>query len=193
MQPLRYAWNTNGCANHRLYDAIELVADAGYDGLALTLDWHHFDPFAEDWQQQAEKLKQTLDSKQLGSVIETGARFLLNHRTKHEPTLINPEASDEVLEQIGEILAPLAGSDDPRPAIAAHVERRHAVGRAEHLVAFLLEPETQHLGENHVVVGNEDTRHSKLHSLGQGNTPAMVNKASIRTGGERRYLAELGL
>ena len=35
---LRYAWNTNGCANHRLYDAIELVADAGYQGLAHQLD-----------------------------------------------------------------------------------------------------------------------------------------------------------
>ncbi len=90
-KPLRYAWNTNGCANHRLYDAIELVADAGYDGLALTLDWHHLDPFADDWQQQTERLRKTLDNKKLGSVIETGARFLLNHRIKHEPTLINPE------------------------------------------------------------------------------------------------------
>ena len=90
-KPLRYAWNTNGCANHRLYDAIELVADAGYDGLALTLDWHHLDPFADDWQQQTERLRKTLDDKKLGSVIETGARFLLNPRIKHEPTLINPE------------------------------------------------------------------------------------------------------
>ena len=88
--PLRYAWNTNGCANHRLYDALELVADAGYDGLALTLDWHHLDPFAPDWQRQTERLRTTLDNKKLGSVIETGARFLLNPKVKHEPTLINP-------------------------------------------------------------------------------------------------------
>ena len=88
---LRYAWNTNGCANHRLYDAIALVAEAGYDGLALTLDWHHLDPFAADWQQQTEKLRAALDEKKLGSVLETGARFLLNPRVKHEPTLIHPE------------------------------------------------------------------------------------------------------
>ena len=89
--PLRYAWNTNGCANHRLYDAIELVAEAGYDGLALTLDWHHLDPFADDWQRQTETLRDTLDQKNLGSVLETGARFLLNPKVKHEPTLLNPE------------------------------------------------------------------------------------------------------
>ena len=88
---LRYAWNTNGCANHRLYDAIDLVAEAGYDGLALTLDWHHLDPFAPDWQQQTDTLGQTLEQKQLGSVLETGARYLLNPRVKHEPTLLNPE------------------------------------------------------------------------------------------------------
>lgn len=90
MPSLRYAWNTNGCANHRLYDAIELVSEAGYDGLALTLDWHHLDPFADDWAAQTAKLRDTLDQKKLGSVIETGARFLLNPKVKHEPTLINP-------------------------------------------------------------------------------------------------------
>ena len=43
---LRFAYNTNGAANHRLDDAIRLIADAGYDGIALTLDHHHLDPFA---------------------------------------------------------------------------------------------------------------------------------------------------
>lgn len=92
MQQLRYAWNTNGCANHRLYDALDLVADAGYQGLALTLDWHHLDPFTADWQRQAEKLSTALAQKQMGSVIETGARYLLNPKIKHEPTLLHPEA-----------------------------------------------------------------------------------------------------
>lgn len=40
--------------------------------------------------------------------------------------VINPDASDAVLAQLGEVLAPLAGTEDPRPAIAAHVERRQA-------------------------------------------------------------------
>ena len=40
--------------------------------------------------------------------------------------VIDPDASDEILAQIGDILAPLAGDEDPRPAISAHVERRQA-------------------------------------------------------------------
>ena len=90
-QQLRFAYNTNGCNNHRLHDAIDLIAEAGYNGIALTLDWQHLDPFAEDWQQQTEKLKEKLDALGLSSVIETGARYLLDPREKHEPTFLNPQ------------------------------------------------------------------------------------------------------
>ena len=88
---LRYAYNTNGCANHRLADAIALIADAGYSGVALTLDIHHLDPFAPDHERQAERLGAELARRGLGLVIETGARFLLDPRLKHEPTLVHPE------------------------------------------------------------------------------------------------------
>jgi sugar phosphate isomerase/epimerase len=44
MPPLRLAFNTNGLAHHRLDDAIDLLADLGYDGVALTPDVQHLDP-----------------------------------------------------------------------------------------------------------------------------------------------------
>ena len=87
---LRYAYNTNGASNHRLEDALSLIADSGYDGVALTLDHHHFDPFAPRLDHRASKLSSRLDELGLGLVVETGARFLLNPRQKHEPTLIHP-------------------------------------------------------------------------------------------------------
>jgi sugar phosphate isomerase/epimerase len=90
--PLRFAYNTNGTANHRLDDALELIADSGYNGVALTLDHHHLDPFAPDLQRRAEQLAAELDRLKLGLVIETGARYLLDPRRKHEPTLLHPEA-----------------------------------------------------------------------------------------------------
>ncbi|TNC14321.1 sugar phosphate isomerase/epimerase [Methylobacterium terricola] len=90
---LRFAYNTNGAANHRLDDALGLIADAGYDGVALTLDIHHLDPFAEGWAQEAERVRGRLYSLGLGSVVETGARFLLDPRAKHEPTLVTADAA----------------------------------------------------------------------------------------------------
>ena len=89
---LRFAYNTNGTANHRFEDALALIADAGYDGVALTLDHHHFDPFAPELSRRAEELAACLSQRKLGCVIETGARYLLNPRAKHEPTLVSPEA-----------------------------------------------------------------------------------------------------
>jgi sugar phosphate isomerase/epimerase len=85
---LRFAYNTNGAANHRLDDAIHLIADSGYEGVALTLDHHHLDPFAEDWQAEAGRLAALLSRVGLGSVVETGARYLLDPRDKHEPTFV---------------------------------------------------------------------------------------------------------
>lgn len=94
---LRFAYNTNGTANHRFEDALALIADAGYDGVALTLDHHHFDPFAPELSRRAEKLAAHLSRLGLGCVIETGARYLLNPRAKHEPTLVSPEAEGREL------------------------------------------------------------------------------------------------
>ena len=87
---LRFAYNTNGCANHRLDDALALIADSGYDGVALTLDIHHLDPFAPDFPAQRRAVAARLRNLGLGCVVETGARFLLEPRAKHEPTLISP-------------------------------------------------------------------------------------------------------
>jgi len=88
---LRYAYNTNGTANHRLSDAVTLIAEAGYEGVALTLDHHHLDPMEDGWVARAEALARDLHARGLGCVIETGARYLLDPRAKHEPTLLTPD------------------------------------------------------------------------------------------------------
>ena len=88
---LRFAYNTNGTASHRLDDALMLMAETGYSGVALTLDHNHFDPFAASWEADARKLAQRLRGIGFGSVIETGARYLLDPRAKHEPTLVTAD------------------------------------------------------------------------------------------------------
>jgi sugar phosphate isomerase/epimerase len=89
---MKFAFNTNGAANHRLDDALGLIADAGYDGVALTLDIHHLDPFAPDFAAERKRVAARLRQLGLGCVVETGARFLLDPRAKHEPTLVTASA-----------------------------------------------------------------------------------------------------
>ncbi len=88
---LRYAYNTNGLAHHRLDDALALLADTGYDGVALTLDVQHLDPFADDCLARAEQVRERCDALGLGVVVETGARYLMDPRDKHEPTLVTAD------------------------------------------------------------------------------------------------------
>lgn len=94
---LRYAYNTNGAQNHRLEDALALISDSGYDGVALTLDHHHLDPFAPNLSTRSERLAARLSDLGLGIVIETGARFLLDPHRKHEPTLLTPDPESRSL------------------------------------------------------------------------------------------------
>jgi sugar phosphate isomerase/epimerase len=80
-------YNTNGLQNHRLEDALALLADHGYRAVALTLDVAHLDPLRAS-AAEVERIAGALARLQLQPVVETGARFLLDPRHKHEPTLM---------------------------------------------------------------------------------------------------------
>jgi L-ribulose-5-phosphate 3-epimerase len=83
-------YNTNGFAHHDPLEAIAVLAGLGYRSVALTLDHGRLNPFASDFKQQLKRVKDTLEGYGMRSVIETGARFLLDPYTKHEPTLVSP-------------------------------------------------------------------------------------------------------
>ena len=85
-------YNTNGLAFHDPFEAVELLAEIGYRSVALTLDHGPLNPFTHDLAAQLDKMRQLLDRLALRSVIETGARFLLDRNRKHEPTLVSPGA-----------------------------------------------------------------------------------------------------
>ncbi len=86
------AYNTNGLAFHPLEDALSLIADEGFRGVGLTLDHHHLDPRDRAAAvRAAERVRATLHRLGLRATIETGARFILDPRRKHQPTLISAD------------------------------------------------------------------------------------------------------
>ncbi|MEM9222464.1 MAG: sugar phosphate isomerase/epimerase family protein [Pseudomonadota bacterium] len=87
---IRFAYNTIGATNHRLSDAIDLIADAGYQGVTVTIDCNHLDPFSEASAAQIDVLAGALEAADLAVVLDTNARFVLDPRQRHEPTLLTP-------------------------------------------------------------------------------------------------------
>ena len=91
---LKIGYNTNGFPHHRLEDALRILADLGYQSVALTLDYRALDPFDADLPRQLPKVQVLLDRLQLRCVVETGARFLLDPWRKHQPTLLSREPEE---------------------------------------------------------------------------------------------------
>src|SRR5262245_17271743 len=89
----RIGYATSGFANHRLEDAIDVLAELGYRAVTLTLDVHHLDPFAPDLHARTAAIRRRLQRHDLGVVVECGARFLLDPRRKHRPTLMDPDGA----------------------------------------------------------------------------------------------------
>jgi L-ribulose-5-phosphate 3-epimerase len=86
---LRFGYVSNGLSDHRLEDALELLSENGYSGIALTLDHIHFDPLAPRLRARAARLRTELEALGMDAVVETGARFVLDPRRKHFPTLVS--------------------------------------------------------------------------------------------------------
>lgn len=89
---MRPGYNTNGTTGHRWQQAIELMAEIGYRSVAITIDHNCLDPYSSDLTRDLQQMSRLLERYDMASVVETGARFLLDPRHKHEPTLVSPSA-----------------------------------------------------------------------------------------------------
>ncbi|MFE7194360.1 sugar phosphate isomerase/epimerase family protein [Kitasatospora sp. NPDC057541] len=75
-------------------DTLAVLADLGYDGVGLTLDHRHLDPYSTDLVPRLSRIARRLDTLGLSAVIETGGRYLLDPMRKHYPTLLSDEGAE---------------------------------------------------------------------------------------------------
>lgn len=91
---MRLGYNTNGLAHHDLLEAVALLGEIGYQSVAITIDHRALAPGDPQTPFQLRRLRAFLEHQGMTSVIETGARYLLDPREKHEPTLLSPRPED---------------------------------------------------------------------------------------------------
>lgn len=89
---MRFGYGTNGFADHRLPEALDVIAGLGYVGVGLTLDHGHLDPMAPDLARRTAEVGRLLAERQLAVVVETGGRYVLDPARKHSPTLLHDSA-----------------------------------------------------------------------------------------------------
>jgi sugar phosphate isomerase/epimerase len=91
---MRLGYNTNGLAHHDLIRAIELLAQIGYESVAITVDHDALNPYRDGLSRQVDEVRRALQRHDLRCVVETGARYLLDPHTTHEPTLMTADGDD---------------------------------------------------------------------------------------------------
>lgn len=92
---MRLGYNTNGLAHHSLPAAINLLSEIGYQGIAITIDYAVLNPYDHrNFEHEVREAQTLLNHLGMSSVIETGARYLLDPRQKHEPTLLAEDPAD---------------------------------------------------------------------------------------------------
>src|SRR5438128_600258 len=84
-----FGYNTNGFTNHRLADAICVLAELGYGSIAITMDHDALDPFQVDLGKRVARIRSLLQRFGMRCVVETGARYILDPWHKHQPTLVS--------------------------------------------------------------------------------------------------------
>jgi len=88
--PLRLAYNANGLRSATLPDAVRVLADRGYDGIELSLNGQHVDPWSFG-DAEADALRRVLDETGLVACsLATGDPHLLSE-LPFEPALVDPD------------------------------------------------------------------------------------------------------
>jgi L-ribulose-5-phosphate 3-epimerase len=94
---MRPGFSTNSIGDVPPADAVAILADLGYQSLALTPDHGLFGEIATGslagLSVEIDHWRSLLAHTRMACTIETGARHLLDPLHKHEPTLVSPDPS----------------------------------------------------------------------------------------------------
>ncbi len=145
----RIGYNTNGLSSHRLSEALDLISDLGYEAVAITPDVGALDPFRLR-PDEVSSTRAQLEDLGLAVAIETGARFLLDPRRKHRPSLLEEDPDgrrtrvdfyrrcvDLAAELGAGVVSLWAGSAPPNQGGTLDVDAAHPLG--DRLIEGLLQ------------------------------------------------------
>ena len=91
---MKAGYSTNSFGDADPLDALSLLCEQGYASLAITPDRHMLNPYEKTFPSEVRVWQRALVKAQMRCVVETGARYLLDPRRKHHPTLLSDTHDD---------------------------------------------------------------------------------------------------
>ena len=97
---MKIGYSTNSLGDVDFKEALLALCDQGYESIAITPDQHFLNPYGKTLVPEVRDWQQALARTQMKCVVETGARYLLDPKRKHHPTLLS-DRPDERARRIG--------------------------------------------------------------------------------------------
>ena len=85
---MRLGYHSNGLTQHAFVDGLELLADTGYQSVAISIDHGWLAPIDHDVKKSVQSARALLQQRKMSCVVEATANFLLDAKRKNYPSLI---------------------------------------------------------------------------------------------------------
>lgn len=85
---MRLGYHTNGLTQHQLFDGLKLLADTGYQSVAINVDHGCLAPVDHDVKQAVQGARALLQDRGMNCVVEATANFLLDAGRINYPSLM---------------------------------------------------------------------------------------------------------
>lgn len=92
---MRIGYHTKGMSQHEMFSGLELLAETGYQSVAMCIDHGWLSPNDADLKANVQKVKALLVERAMTAVVEGNANYLLDNRKSGFPTLLEHDP-DEV-------------------------------------------------------------------------------------------------
>ena len=88
---MRIGYNTNGMSQHDLFEGLKLLAETGYQSVAINVDHGFLCATDTNVDSNVQKVRASLIEYGMSSVVEAKANFLLDPKIKNAPTLMDQD------------------------------------------------------------------------------------------------------
>lgn len=88
---MQLGYHTGGLTQHEIFSGLNLLADIGYQSVAISIDFGWLSPSDHDVHESVQRVRAELKARKMTSVVEATANYLLDANRPNWPTLMETD------------------------------------------------------------------------------------------------------